>query len=118
MGKTTFEGFKRFAFDEDFIEKEVRRTWEDSRSLIFTDQLEWVYEYDSQGYKKKNKSGSYKGAPNFPKSSEYELFFRGGANDSSDDAKTETVNGIRILPQYYWLKGSTVVKILENKEYL
>lgn len=118
LGKTTFEGFKRFAFDEDFIEKEVRRTWEDSRRLIFTDQLEWVYEYDSQGYKKKNKSGSYKGAPNFPKSSEYELFFRGGANDSSDDAKTETVNGIRILPQYYWLKGATVVKILENKEYL
>ena len=31
QSKTTFEGFKRFAFDEDFIEHEVRRTWEDSR---------------------------------------------------------------------------------------
>lgn len=118
IGKTTFEGFKRFAFDEAFIENEVKRTWEDSRNLIFSNQLQWVYEYDNNGNKKKNRSGSYKGAPNFPKSSEYELFFRGGASDSSTTAKTETVNGIRILPQFFWLKGATVIKILNNIDYL
>ncbi len=118
IGKTTFEGFKRFAFDEDFIENDVRRTWEDSRNLIHQNKLEWEYEIDANGHKKMNKSGSYKGAPNFPKSSEYNVFFRGGANDSSDAAKTESVNGIRMIPQYFWLKGSFIVEKLKTISFL
>lgn len=31
-----------------------------------------------------NNSGSYMGAPNFPKSSEYKVFFRGGADVSTE----------------------------------
>lgn len=118
LGKTTFEGFKRFAFDEDFIEKQVKRTWEDSRALIHQNKLEWEYVLDKDGQKQKNNSGSYKGAPNFPKSSEYDVFFRGGANDSSDKAKTECVNGIKMLPQYFWLKGSFIANKLKTIPYL
>lgn len=118
IGKTTFEGFKRFAFDESFIEKEVKRTWEDSRNLIHRNELEWEFVLDKQGNKKKNKSGSYQGAPNFPKSLNYDVFFRGGANDSSDKAKTEVVNGIEMLPQYFWLKGSYIVDKLKDISYL
>lgn len=69
QSKTTFEGFKRFAFDDEFIENEVRRTWEDSRRLIHNNELEWEYEYDKQGNKRINSSGAYSGAPNFPKCS-------------------------------------------------
>ena len=114
IGKTTFEGFKRFSFDEKFLEEEVQRTWEDSRNLIHRNLLVWEYEYDKNGQRKQNKSGSYKGAPNFPKSSEYKVFFRGGANDSSNEAKTETVNGISMLPQFFWLKGSFIVDKLKT----
>ena len=116
--KTTFEGFKRFAFDESFIENEVKRTWEDSRNLIHRNELEWEYIYDKQGNKRRNKSGSYMGAPNFPKSSEYDVFFRGGANVSTDATRTEIVNGIKMLPQFFWLKGSYIADKLQTLSYL
>jgi hypothetical protein len=116
--KTTFEGFKRFAFDENFIEKEVKRTWEDSRALIHQNKLAWEYLYDKQGIRRKNKSGSYMGAPNFPKSSEYEVFFRGGADVSTDETRTEVVNGIKMLPQFFWLKGTYIAQKLQTLSYL
>ena len=45
---------------------------------------------------KKNKSGSYKGAPNFPKSQNFNVFFRGGNNDSREEARTEIVNNVEL----------------------
>ena len=116
--KTTFEGFKRFAFDDAFIELEVKRMWEDSRNLIHNKRLRWEYLFDKNGNKRRNKSGSYMGAPNFPKSADYKVFFRGGADDSRDEAKTEVVNGIRMLPQFFWLKGSYIADKLKTIEYL
>lgn len=116
--KTTFEGFKRFAFDEAFIESEVRRMWEDSRNLIHHQTLKWEYQYDKDGKIRKNKSGSCKGAPNFPKSANYQVFFRGGESDSREEARSVVVNGIRMLPQYFWLKGSYVADKLKTLEYL
>ena len=116
--KTTFEGFKRFAFDEEFIENDVKRMWEDSRKLIHQNELEWEYLYDKQGNKRMNKSGSYMGAPNFPKSSEYDVFFRGGADISTDETRTEVVNGIKMLPQFFWLKGSYIADKLQTLSYL
>lgn len=116
--KTTFEGFKRFAFDDKFIENEVKRMWDDSRSLIHQRTLKWEYLYDKEGNKRKNNSGSYMGSPNFPKSADYMVFFRGGADDSRDEAKTEIVNGIRMLPQFFWLKGSYIANKLKTIDYL
>lgn len=115
---TTFEGFKRFAFDGKFIEEEVKRTWEDSRNLIHRNKLEWEYVYDQNGNKRMNGSGAYMGAPNFPKSSEYTVFFRGGANVSDEKSRTECVNGIRMLPQFFWLKGSFIAKKLQEIPYI
>lgn len=76
--QTTFLGFKRFGFSDEFIEENVRKTWIDSRHLIHSNSLKWEYELDKNGKKRRNKSGSFKGSPNFPKSSEYIVFFRGG----------------------------------------
>lgn len=115
---TTFEGFKRFAFDETFIENDVRRTWDDSRRLIHHNELVWEYVYDKDNMKRINKNGSYMGAPNFPKSSEYNVFFRGGADVSTEKTRTECVNGIRMLPQFFWLKGSFIVSKLQEIPYL
>lgn len=115
---TTFEGFKRFAFDESFIENEVKRTWDDSRSLIHRNELEWEYLYDKDGNKRMNSSGAYMGAPNFPKSSEYNVFFRGGADVSTEKTRTECVNGIRMLPQFFWLKGSYIANKLKEISYI
>lgn len=116
--KTTFEGFKRFAFDESFIEEDVRSTWDDSRKLVHENKLVWNFLYDKNGNKRKNKSGSYMGAPNFPKSADYTVFFRGSGIDSSDKYKTEVVNGINMLPQYFWIKGLYIVEKLKALPYL
>lgn len=118
IGKTTFEGFKRFAFDEDFIEHEVKRTWEDSRRLIHENKLEWVYTLDKAGNKIQNATGSYQGAPNFPKSTDHHVFFRGGSNDSREESRSECVNGIYMLPQFFWLKGSYIADKLKVIPYL
>lgn len=116
--KTTFEGFKRFFFDEEFIEKDVKSTWDKSRDLIREKNLVWEYELDESGNKKKNKSGSYKGSPNFPKSKDFNVFFRGGSDDSSDEARTEVVNDIHMLPQFFWLKGTYIANKLKTIDYL
>lgn len=116
--KTIFEGFKRFSFDDDFINKEVRRLWDDSRALIHTNTLVWEYEYDKDDNPIKNKSGSYRGAPNFPKKNNYTVFFRGGANDSSDESRTQVVNEIKMLPQFFWLKGQFISEKLNTLSYL
>lgn len=105
MTKTIFQGFKRFSFDEKFLMDEVRRTWEDSRKLIYTNTLRWKFKY-KDGLPIKNRSGSYAGSPNFPKSKDYIVFFRAGAVNSSDRYRTEVVNDIKMLPQYFWLKGA------------
>ena len=115
---TTFEGFKRLSFDDAFIDTEVRRTWEDSRKLIFRNQLKWNYEYDRNGNKRINGSGAYMGAPNFPKSSNYNVFFRGGASVSNEKTRTEVVNGIRMLPQFVWLKGTFITNKLNETSFL
>lgn len=118
IGNTTFEGFKRFAFDDDFINNDVRRMWEDSRRLIHNNELEWIPVLDKYGQPKYNKSGSLAGAPNFPKSSEYKVFFRGGAADSGIKHRTESVNGIRMVPQFFWLKGSYIVDKLAELPFI
>lgn len=116
--KTTFEGFKRFTFDNDFINHEVFRIWNDSRNLVFHNELKYDYEYDKFGNIRVNPCGSLKGAPNFPKSSEYTIFLRAGANDSRDENKTVVVNNIRMLPQYFWIKGSYIVDKLNSLPFI
>ena len=105
-------------FDEEFIETEVRRTWDDSRRLIHQNELEWEYVYDDQGRKRRNGSGAYMGAPNFPKSSGSKVFFRGGADVSNEESRTECVNGIRMLPQFFWLKGTYIANKLKEISYI
>lgn len=118
LSETTFEGFKRFAFDDDFIAKEVRRMWEDSRALIHQNKLALETYFDKLGNPIMNASGEVKSAPNLPKSSEYNVFFRGGATNSSESSKTEIVNNIKMIPQFFWLKGSYITSKLASIKYL
>ena len=66
-----------------------------------------------------NNSGSYMGAPNFPKSSEYKVFFRGGANISTEKTRTESVNGIRMLTtDFSGLRVHILLKKLQEIPYI
>ena len=113
-----FIGFKRLVFKDEFIDGTVRRLWYDTRLKIINKTLEDVIRYDRNGVPILNKSGGISSAPNFMKSKENDVFIRGSGTDSSLRYKTEIVNNIRMLPQYVWIKGKSIVKELESIQYL
>ncbi len=111
-GDNVFVGFKRLVFDDGFLDKHVRPVWLDTRDKIINDKLVDVVSKTKDGKVIYNKSGDISSAPNFMKSSESVVFFRGSGKDSSLINKTECVNGIKMLPQYLWIKGSVIVNLL------
>lgn len=108
-----FKGFKRLVFSDSFIDKYVRCVWEDTREKVLNGTLQDVVQRTKDGKVIKLKNGEISSAPNFMKSSQNVVFFRGSGNDSSLKYKTEIVNGIRMLPQYMWIKGTAIVDQLE-----
>lgn len=108
-----FIGFKRFIFEENFINQEVKRTWDDTRDLLLNNKLkESIERYKSGNHKGQpiiNKNGLVRTSVNLPKSKEYPIFLRGTGVDSSD--KSEIINGISLYRQSVWVKG----KLLTNK---
>ena len=66
----------------------------------------------------RNANGDVSSAPNFMKSKENAVFIRGSATDSSMKYKTECVNGIRMIPQNIWIKGTAVIDELNNIQLL
>ncbi|MCQ2252476.1 MAG: hypothetical protein MJZ61_03385 [Bacteroidales bacterium] len=113
-----FVGFKRIFFDEDFIQTEVRKTWEEVRDLIINNKLRIVDEIDKSGNVIINPSGTIKQSPNFPKKGKigsperHEIFIRGGAPTTEDKYKTQIVNGLRMMPQSVWLSKEYIMKKL------
>ncbi len=114
LSANRFVGFKRLVFSDEFIDGPVRKLWQDLREKILNQKLVDVISYDKNGIPKINKSGDISSAPNFMKSKENEVFLRGSGIDSSLVHKTECVNGIKMLPQYVWIKGTAVVEELNN----
>lgn len=116
FGKNTFLGFKRLSFSDEFIELNVKSTWEKIRELVIYKELRNVPALDKNGNPKINKTGIVQTAPNFPKSSESVIFVRGDSSDSTK--KPENVNGIKMYRQYIWVKGSYIANLLSSKNYL
>ncbi len=113
-----FLGFKRFIFDQELIEEKVRPVWDKIRYLIVSGELKDVVAIDRKtGKPKMNpKTGTIQSAPNFPKSSEGDLFVRGSGSDST--YKPEAVNGIHMYRQYLWMKGTYLADCLSEIAFL
>lgn len=110
-------GFKRLSFNEDFIETEVRKVWEEARRLIATKELRFIPDIDKKtGKPKVNKTGVVRGAPNFPKSKDGNIFVRGSGNDSTD--KSICINDIDMYRQYVWIKGSYLSRLLKAEPWV
>ena len=109
-------GFKRITFDGQFIENDVRNTWERIKDLVVNDKLEDVVVLDKHGQPRKNRSGNIMSAPNFPKSSEGNVFVRG--TSSTSDVKPLTLNGIKMYNQQIWVKGLYIVEKLDSEDYI
>lgn len=118
LAANRFIGFKRLLFSDELIDKTVRRLWEDIRDKVINNKLIDVVQCDPDGSPKVNKSGDISSAPNFLKSKDNDVFLRGSGADSALVHKTECVNGIKMLPQYVWIKGTVIIDELSNTEYL
>lgn len=114
LADNTFVGFKRLVFSDAFIDTTVRDLWSDTRNKILGGTLRDVAKRRKDGTLIRNRSGEVKSAPNFLKGSANDLFIRGSGKKSVPCYKTEQVNGIRMLPQYVWIKGNAVIKELEK----
>ena len=57
------------------------------------------------------KTGVPMGAPNLPKSQNHLIFFRGTGQDARDKV---TINGVTMLRQDYWIKGTFLVEKLRS----
>lgn len=114
LSMNKFLGFKRLVFSDELIDKSARKLWEDTRDKITNKKLKLVPTLDSNGKQVINKNGSKKESPNFIKSSDNTIFIRGGATDTSDKYKTEIINGLKMIPQYAWIRGSFICNELKN----
>lgn len=115
LSMNTFVGFRRIVFSEEFINDRVKKVWDDTRDKILNGRLVDVVQRNKDGKIKYLKNGEISSAPNFLKSKENDVFIRGSAKDSSSANKTECVNGIKMLPQYIWIRGSAVIGELEKE---
>ncbi|WP_405290622.1 MutH/Sau3AI family endonuclease [Methanobrevibacter sp.] len=116
LKENKFLGFKMINFDEDFIENDVKQTWSRIKDLIINNKLENVVIYDRNGNPRKNNNGVIMSAPNFPKSSEGNVFVRG--TSSTSDVKPLNINGIQMYNQQIWIKGLYIVEKLNKESYL
>ncbi|MEB7722144.1 MutH/Sau3AI family endonuclease [Staphylococcus equorum] len=111
-----FLGFKRFIFDEKFIEEDVKKCWEEVREKVFSDTLEERNEYKKNGELIINKKGTVSTSINFPKSKTHNVFLRGSGNDSRD--KNLVLNDISMYRQNVWIKGSSIITMLKSVDYI
>lgn len=109
-----FVGFKRLVFSDKFIDKTVRKLWLDTRTKILDGSLIDVPKRTKNGDIVLLKNGEISSAPNFMKSKDNVTFIRGGAADSAIEHKSESVNGIKMLPQYVWIKGDAIIEELSK----
>lgn len=116
MIENKFLGFKMIEFSQEFVENDVRETWERIKDLIVNDKLEDVISLDKFGNPRINSSGNVMSAPNFPKSSEGNVFVRG--TSSTSDVKPLNINGVRMYRQQMWVKGTYIVDKLNNEPYI
>ena len=116
LKENKFLGFKMINFDEDFIENDVKQTWSRIKDLIINNKLENVVIYDRNGNPRKNNNGVIMSAPNFPKSSEGNVFVRG--TSSTSDVKPLNINEIQMYNQQIWIKGLYIVEKLNKESYL
>ncbi len=113
LSMNKFVGFHRLVFSDEFINEVVYKCWDDTRNKVINKTLVDVIQYRANGEPIIISCGDISSAPNFMKSKDNAVFVRGSGINSALVNKTERVNGIRMLPQYVWIKGSAVVSELE-----
>jgi len=116
LEENIFLGFKRISFNDEFIYEHVKPTWDRVRELICNNELMVSESRNKYGSPIINKSGTKKEATNLPKSKDNVVFLRGTGQDSTK--KTYTVSGVNMYQQHFWIKGTVLVEMLSEVDFL
>lgn len=117
LAENRFLGFKRFIYPEEFIETEVKSCWDEARATVFSGQLRDVPVIDkATGRPRVNRNGRIVAAPNWPKSRDHIVFFRGSATTTED--RPLEICGIRMYRQNVWVKGSYFARLVSEAPFL
>lgn len=120
LDENLFIGFKRYSFTDDFIEKDLKQYYDESKRLVVNKEVREERVLYKTGERKGqpiiNKNGTIRTEINFPKSKDYVVFTRGSGVDSSK--KPVELNGVKMYEQYFWLKGKWIVDELEGEKYI
>jgi len=111
-----FLGFKRVCFDDDFIYQHVKKTWSKVRALVNGNNLTVTEKRNKYGKPRVNRAGTIVEEVNFPKAKDYVVFIRGTGSDSTN--KTYILNGLTMYPQQFWIKGTVLIKMLSETDYI
>lgn len=112
-----FLGFKLLELDVPELVASAKKVWEEARDTIINENLCDVPVLLKNGaYRYTPKTKVLMTAPNLPKSEENIVFFRGSGKDATQ--KNQVVNGVRMLKQYYWIKGSYLVERMKAVDYI
>jgi hypothetical protein len=117
MRENKFLGFKMIDLGIPELLESAKKTWETLRDLIINKKLKDIpVRMKSGEIRITPKTKIQMTAPNFPKSEDNLIFLRGSGGNATK--KTQEVNGVKMLKQYYWIKGSFIVDKLKETEYL
>ena len=94
----------------------VRASWEEAKRLVQTGELTVTVMRRKDGSVRYTaKTGIEMLQTNLPKALDNVIFFRGTGKDATDKV---IVNGLKMLRQNYWVKGTYVVELLNKMKYL
>lgn len=109
-----FMGFKFVDLSKEEILQQAKESWETARHLIRYDELKVEHVCTKEGFIRYTpKTKIPMTASNLPKSKDNIIFFRGTGTDAADKIN---VNGLEMLRQDYWIKGSFLVETLKASE--
>lgn len=112
-----FIGFKRLAFDDNFIDDQVHTAWRHTKKLYVGGRIKATVQLNAAGAPIINKSGVPRVELNFIKSKDNDVFVRGGGTNAKA-GKTHTIQGISMYQQFIWVKGSYLVDKLKSIAYI
>ena len=114
LAENVFLGFKLLDLAYDDLITAAKACWERARWQLLNDEVVIEPKLDRHGNQRYTpKTHLPMNAPNFPKSAEYDVFFRGTGTDA---AHKKIINGLEMYHQDYWVKGSVLVEQLKTIE--
>ncbi|MFC6323860.1 MutH/Sau3AI family endonuclease [Companilactobacillus baiquanensis] len=114
---TVFKGFKRINLDEAVLQNDLKKTWTEVRNLVWSNKVKMEIMHNKKGeiiITPKTKLPKMQN--NLPKSSDYTFFIRGTGSDAKN--KTLNLNGVQMYQQYIWIKGSYMMELINNMNYI